>query len=161
MLLLWGGVAFGASAGSPPAGTWSGHYKVTIKITNTRSTPSHWIYAAQPRCSSLCRALRFRQRLASEKSWRTAVLNLSWNGKAYTLLKKFPKSADCYPKSGGTVKQGYDVIGYQRFNSRTVSKGRVTRWSGTGKDSYVLNAKGRAHHCIAGVYLYAFTGVAQ
>jgi hypothetical protein len=37
----------------------------------------------------------------------------------------------------------------------------VTRWSGTGKDSYVPNVAGRAHGCSLGEYDYVFTGITQ
>ena len=84
-----------------------------------------------------------------------------WNGKVYAFSKKFPKSADCVAKSGSTVKKGYDVTGTFKFQVRAVTKGRVTRWSGTGKDAYVPNAAGRLHHCTAGAYLYTQNAVAK
>lgn len=161
VMLFWVGVAFGAREGNPPAGTFAGRYKITIRITNTRSTPTHWIYAAQPPCSSLCRAVSFRQRLVSEKSWRSTVLTFRWNGKAYALSKFFPTSADCRAKSGRTVKKGYDVTSSQQFRIRTVTDGRVVQWVGTGQDVYVPNAAGRQHHCVKGTYLYSLKGVTQ
>ncbi len=73
----------------------------------------------------------------------------------------FQKVADCVSKSGGTVKKGYDGTSSQTFQVRAVTKGRVVRWSGGGKDSFVPNAVGRKQHCSAGAYHYTLSGVAQ
>ncbi len=161
MLLLWGGVALGASAGNPPAGAFSGDYKLTVRATNAKVGPWRWIYGARPRCSGPCHAVAFRTRLVSEKSWRKGVVKFRWNGKAYSYSKTAPKLADCRGKSDSAVKKGYDVTSSLKFQVRAVTHGRVTRWSGTGKDSYVPNVAGRKHHCTAGEYDYTLRGVAQ
>ncbi len=59
------------------------------------------------------------------------------------------------------MKKGYDVTSSLKFQVRVVTNGRVVQWSVVGKDRYVPNAAGRAHHCAAGAYDYAFHGVAQ
>jgi hypothetical protein len=159
--LIWAGVAVAARAGNPIPGTFSGSYKVTIRVTNTKSTPSHWIFGAHPTCSSPCRAVSFRERLVSEKSWRKGTQTFRWSGKAYVVAKMLRKHADCVGKSGATVKKGYDVRSAERFRIHVVSGGRVTQWLGNGRDDYIPNAAGKAHHCTAGAYLYALKGVAQ
>lgn len=161
MLLLWVGAAFAAPAGSPPAGAFSGDYKVVIKVTNTKSTPSHWIYEPHPTCSSPCHAVSFRFRLTSEKSWRSSRVTLRWDGKAYSESRTVPAYTDCVSKSGKTVKDGYDVTISERIGIRTVTNGRVTAWRGTARDDYIPNATGRSQHCTPGAYLYALTGTAQ
>ena len=160
VVLIWAGVA-AAWAASPPAGAFAGDYKVTVQVTNTKGAPSHWIYEARPRCAGPCHAVTFRDRLASEKSWRSHSSTFRWNGKAYAVSRTLPKYADCRGKSGATVKKGYDVTSSLKFEVRVVTNGRVTQWSGTGRDNYVPNAAGRAHHCPAGAYLYSLKAAAQ
>jgi len=160
-MLIWIGAAFGAHARNPLPGAFSGSYKVTVKATNTKATPTRWIYAARPSCSSLCHAVTFRDRLVSEKSWRKTAVTFRWNGKEYALSKKLPNYSDCRAKSGSTVKKGYDVTSKLQFRIRTVTSGRIVRWLGTGRDDYVPNAAGRKHHCTAGAYLYTLNAVAQ
>jgi hypothetical protein len=159
-VLIWAGAAAARTA-NPPAGAFTGDYKVTVQVTNAKAAPSHWIYGARPRCAGPCHAVTFRDRLVSEKSWRSASPTFRWNGKAYAYSKTFPKYADCRARSGATVTKGYDVTSSEKFEIRAVTNGRVTRWSGTDRDSYVPNAAGRAHHCSAGVYLYSLKAVAQ
>ena len=159
-VLISAGVAV-ARAASPPAGAWASDYTVTVRVTNTKAAPTHWIYGTRPRCASPCHAVTFRFRLASEKTWRSGTSTYRWNGKAYALTKKFPTYADCRAKSGSTVKKGYDVTSSLKFEVRVVTNGRVTQWSGTGRDNYVPNAAGRAHHCPAGAYLYSLKAAAQ
>ncbi|MDX6480812.1 MAG: hypothetical protein QOG85_1322 [Gaiellaceae bacterium] len=110
VVLVWGGVAIAARTADPPRGSWSGRYKVTVKITNTASTATHWIYGVQTPCSSPCRSFTFRVRLVSETSWRNVVEPMHWNGRSYAYKKTFLKASNCRAKSGAVVKDGYDVI---------------------------------------------------
>ena len=59
------------------------------------------------------------------------------------------------------MKKGYDVRGSYKLRVRVVSQGRVTRWTGSGKDVFVPNAAGRNRHCAGGTYVYAYTAVAR
>ncbi len=159
-MFIWVGAAFGAPAGNPVRGSFSGNYKVTFKITNTKSTATHWIYGAQPRCASLCHAVTFRDRLVSEKVWRKTAQTYRWNGKVYVLAKVLPKDANCVGKSGATVKKGYDIHSRYTFNVRTVTNGHVTQWKGTGIDKYVPNAAGKKKQCTAGAYVFSINATA-
>jgi hypothetical protein len=162
-VLIWVGVAVAARATNPPAAAFSGTYKVTIRTTNAKLATTHWIYAPRRRCAGPCYAVTFRQRLVSEKSWRSSLLAFRWKGTAYAFSRKLPKFADCRGRSGqgSAVKKGYDVTSSLKFVVHAITNGRVTRLSGTGKDSYVPNAIGRKHHCVAGAYLYKLSGVAR
>jgi hypothetical protein len=131
--LICVGVAFAARTANPLPGTFSGDYKVTIKVTNAQhSKPTVWVYEVHPTCTNPCHAVSFRERLASANS--------------------FPN---------GVVKNGYDVLSRYGLFIREVTNGRVVHWNAIGKDKYVPNAAGRAHHCVAGEYDYAFNAVPQ
>lgn len=159
-LLFLTATAVGATRAAVPQVAFSGTYGVTYRVTNAKNfRPTHWIFGVTAACASPCRSVSFRQRLISEKTWRSFILAYTWNGAGYAIAPRVQRRiSDCRSAADGTVRKGYDVTSTQTIRMAAVTNGRVVRFTGTGKDAYVPNAAGRKAGCAPGAYVFAIAG---
>jgi hypothetical protein len=145
---------------SPPPAAFSGTYSVTFHVTNVKNfKPTRWVYNLRKACAAPCKLIAFRQRLVSEKAWRSFILIYNWNGSSYAVHPRTQRSiADCANRAGKSIRRGYDVVSTQSIRPAKSINGRVVRFTGTGKDVYKPNAVGRRNGCVTGTYVFAFTG---
>lgn len=160
LMLLAVSTAQAGHESSPPPAAFSGSYSVTFNVTNVKNfKPTRWVYNLPKACAAPCKLITFRQRLVSEKAWRSFILVYNWNGSLYALRPRTQRSiADCVNRAGKTARRGYDAVSTQSIRPAKSINGRVVRFTGTGKDVYRPNAVGRKAGCVAGTYVFAFTG---
>jgi len=159
-LLLVAGNASGRERTGVLPVSFSGSYAVTYRVTNsTAFKPSHWLFGVKTACKSPCRAVSFRERLATEQTWRPFILTYTWNGSGYALVPRVQRGlTDCRSAAGKTVRKGFDVTSTSTLRPARTTNGRVVRFTGTAEDAYVPNAAGRKAGCARGFYEFALTG---
>ena len=163
LVVLTCGTSAAAASPAPPV-SFSGTYAVSYKVTNGGNFPPFkWVFSVARACASPCRAVSFRYRLASEKTWHKHVYVFTWNGRGEYVRppEHFSGYADCQGKAGGKVSKGYDVESTSAIRLGTSVNGRVTRFTGAAADAYVPNAAGLKAGCTPGSYQYALAGLGQ